>query len=408
MKKITNPKTGFSLMEMMVVLLIISIVAAVSAPMVSKKLARNAEQSDNPWVYPNLGNNIAYNMGGDDNRTAIIGAVSVPTNANNNPRLYINGAGGIAFGDGGTYTGSISLPSEGNIMIGSGTSDNGKDKITIGSGASSKNDNSIAIGTGAKAEYSNSVAIGAGAATTTNNQIVLGTASDTASDTVYIPGNLVVGGTTYLTGYTYVYAPGVSYNHDKTSDKTGDLYLIENSFNESLDLNGNSFTDLARGSTYFSYSSSHGVEKAKVSLLSDRRLKNVGEKFTGGLEELKKLDLYHFTFKKDEKKTPHVGVMAQDLQKVFPNAVTEGEDGYLRIRWDEMFYAVINAVKELDTKITAAVEQVKTYTDKVNKLEETISTQQQTIEEQQKAINELKKNNAEFEKRLAKLEKTVK
>ena len=50
------------------------------------------------------------------------------------------------------------------------------------------------------------------------------------------------------------------------------------------------------------------------------------------IQELKKLDFYHYTFKKDEAKTPMVGVMVQDLQKVFPDAVTKGDDGYLRIR----------------------------------------------------------------------------
>ena len=132
----------------------------------------------------------------------------------------------------------------------------------------------------------------------------------------------------------------------------------------------------------------------KIWYKSDRRLKNVGEKFTSGLEQIKKLDLYNFTFKADKNKTPQVGVIAQDLQKVFPNAVWKGEDGYLRIRWDEMFYAVINAVKELDKKIETAFEQIKTNTDKVTKL-------QTQVDEQQKVIMDL-------EKRLAKLEKDAK
>ena len=42
--------------------------------------------------------------------------------------------------------------------------------------------------------------------------------------------------------------------------------------------------------------------------------------------------------------------MAQDLQKIFPDAVAKGDDGYLRIRLEDMFYAVINAVKELDLR----------------------------------------------------------
>ena len=130
-------------------------------------------------------------------------------------------------------------------------------------------------------------------------------------------------------------------------------------------------------------------------------MKNVGEAYTAGLDELKKLDFFHYTFKKDEAKTPHVGVMAQDLEKVFPDAVTKGEDGYLRIRMEDMFYAVINAVKELDTKIAEIVESVTSLSKKVEE-------QQQVIDAQQKLIEELQAQNAEFEKRLTKIEKKAK
>lgn len=84
--------------------------------------------------------------------------------------------------------------------------------------------------------------------------------------------------------------------------------------------------------------------------LSDKRLKNIGNKFTAGLDEVRKLNVYNFTFKTDKNKVPQVGVMAQDLRLVFPNAVEKDKDGYYHIRWDEMFYAAINSVKSLYAK----------------------------------------------------------
>ena len=92
---------------------------------------------------------------------------------------------------------------------------------------------------------------------------------------------------------------------------------------------------------------------------SDRRLKYVGGENKSGLDKIRELKVFNFTFKKDKTKTPHVGVIAQDLQKVFPDAVSKGEDGFLRIRMEDMFYALINAVKELDSKITELTNQVK-------------------------------------------------
>ena len=98
----------------------------------------------------------------------------------------------------------------------------------------------------------------------------------------------------------------------------------------------------------------HGEFKSfSGNVISDRRLKYVGKESTTGLDKVRQLKVFNFTYKKDTTKTPHVGVIAQDLQKVFPNAVKKGTDGFLTIRMEDMFYAVINAIKELDAKITA-------------------------------------------------------
>lgn len=107
------------------------------------------------------------------------------------------------------------------------------------------------------------------------------------------------------------------------------------------------------------------VESCCPDLVSDIRLKNVGEKFTGGLAEIKKLNVYNYTFKNDPNKLPQVGVIAQDLKMVFPNAVVKGDDGYYKIRWDEMLYAAINAVKELNTKVAKIANRIESDKNRV-------------------------------------------
>ena len=274
----------------------------------------------------------------------------------------------------------------------------GNQSTAIGRNATALGELSTALGDSASATAKNSTAIGVSAVADKEDQITLGT----SSSTVYIPGNLVVGGNTFLGA-----KGGQTAFNMRVEDQYGDwnngvvraLQLGSSDNIKSWYLNQNKNTNLTTLVNGYKsnniYAQYYSGDKTHP---SDRRLKNVGDAFKGGLEELKKLDLYHFTFKNDENKTPHVGVMAQDLQKVFPDAVTKGDDGYLRIRMEDMFYAVINAVKELDTKITALTEQVKSYFDKVDKLEATIEAQQKTIET-------LEKQNADFEKRLAKLEK---
>ena len=113
---------------------------------------------------------------------------------------------------------------------------------------------------------------------------------------------------------------------------------------------------------------------------SDRRLKNVGKEFLGRLEQIRKLEVFNYTFKDDKSMTPRVGVMAQDLQKIFPDAVIKGEDGFLRIRMEDMFYALVNAVKQNDKRITELEKQNK----------------------------ELVKQNQELLKRISALEKKIK
>ena len=108
--------------------------------------------------------------------------------------------------------------------------------------------------------------------------------------------------------------------------------------------------------SYIPYHANNGSFKnpdGDVLWSSDRRLKYVGKDNNDGLAKIKQLKVFNYVYKKDTTKTPHVGVIAQDLQKVFPNAVKKGKDGFLTIRMEDMFYAVINAIKELDAKITA-------------------------------------------------------
>lgn len=80
---------------------------------------------------------------------------------------------------------------------------------------------------------------------------------------------------------------------------------------------------------------------------SDIRLKENLTLNNNALNLIMNVVPYNYTFKSDAKAVAQVGVMAQDLQKYSPNSVFKGDDGYFSIRWDEMFYAAVNATKEL-------------------------------------------------------------
>ena len=116
----------------------------------------------------------------------------------------------------------------------------------------------------------------------------------------------------------------------------------------------------------------NGSSSVGTQYYSDVRLKYVGKENKSGLDKIRQLKVFNYTFKKDEKKTPHVGVIAQDLQKIFPDAVKKGTDGFLSIRFEDMFFAMINAIKELDLKYQAQEKRIDELEKRIEKLESKI------------------------------------
>lgn len=483
-EKPKSKRKGFSLVEMMVVMLLIAVVLAASAPMITRKVSR--ERSDK--IFDMLGtdpNNAVEYVKGRNQRIFMNGrkdgyvgivesGVSIPANSvlfgQNNlfpfnsvtKETSANNLVGIGFGTS-NYLNSVAIgykaaanadtvsignSASGNdygVAIGTNSKTHDKNSVAIGYNVQIRGEHSIAIGTGEKVEdygtdwgwhynAENSVVIGYGAYTSAKNSVAIGYGAKSVegsvalgynarayekntivlgdkNTTVHIPGNLVVDHAALIGRsagrndnlYFRPYAQedgrhfavlnagdwkGEDSNLSMVQDDTDtDLLIVrvgpfstppENWRRRYKDNNRThiNFEDPTRGDN-------------KSYKHSDIRLKNVGEPFTAGLNELEKLNFYHFTFKKDKDQVPQVGVMAQDLQKVFPQAVSKDDGGWLTIRWDEMFYAAINAIKELNTKVCAIAKDVtnlKTVTDEHTK---TLEVQAQTIEQQQQEIKDL-------------------
>ncbi len=85
---------------------------------------------------------------------------------------------------------------------------------------------------------------------------------------------------------------------------------------------------------------------------SDIRLKEVHGQFERGLSEVTKLNPVQCSYREDnELKLPtgnqFIGLVAQEVQKVIPEAVSENEKGYLMVDNDPIIWAMVNAIKEL-------------------------------------------------------------
>lgn len=134
--------------------------------------------------------------------------------------------------------------------------------------------------------------------------------------------------------------------------------------------------------------------------VSDVRLKNVYGDSNAGLKEIEALKIKNYVYKADKSKTPHVGVIAQELQKIFPNSVHKGSDGYLSITQEEMFYGLVKSIQELSAKNNQVEEKIALTDEQIK-----ITNEQNNLLIQENKL--LEKQNKEFAKRIAKLQKTV-
>jgi hypothetical protein len=88
---------------------------------------------------------------------------------------------------------------------------------------------------------------------------------------------------------------------------------------------------------------------------SDIRLKDIRGDYEYGLAEVLKLHTVRYNYKKDNalglpSDFEKTGFIAQEVQKVIPDAVKVRPDGYLELNVDPIHWAVVNAIKDLYRK----------------------------------------------------------
>jgi prepilin-type N-terminal cleavage/methylation domain-containing protein len=416
-------KKAFTLAEMMVVLLILSIVLAAFAPIMTRRSAagkpyywRSENNSAQIYYGTAAGNRVNIGQKNDTNDT--------------NARLIINtgddNQNHILFKRGGTnLLGFLKLDAKDNLRIGGtpltamssppyGTHNTG---IGIGSlqslstGLGNTAVGSNALQTNTTGAYNTALGYGTLYLNETGTwNIVLGGASMHNNTTGR--RNTVVGGISMYNNTTGDFNTAVGY-YSLYRNTTGE-YNTALGYQACEDVTGSNKTCIgnnsgpASGSTEASSTDNQmwlGTSETTVYIpgnltvagtttgpsetwtTSDIRLKNVKGENKSGLEKIKQLKVFNYTFKDDKKKTPRVGVMAQDLQKIFPDAVTKDEKGYLHSRMEDMFYALVNAVKELDAKVN-----------------EILRCAQNDSKAKDVKIKELNAKNKELEKRIQKLE----
>ena len=100
--------------------------------------------------------------------------------------------------------------------------------------------------------------------------------------------------------------------------------------------------------------------------ISDARLKNVTGTYSNALADIANIEPIKFTWKSDTSNTPQVGVIAQSVENVVPEAigrakniaVPEDDTEYLSVRYTELIPIMIASIQELKALVDAQATEI--------------------------------------------------
>ncbi|MFA5952223.1 MAG: tail fiber domain-containing protein [Hyphomicrobium sp.] len=176
---------------------------------------------------------------------------------------------------------------------------------------------------------------------------------------LYGAASNVTGASITLFGRTYSTTEGrITYTaNTNTNDATHSHYFTKYSSGGtttalmSIRSNGNTYV-------YGDYTCSIGIATT-VSCSSDRRLKKDIETIPNALDSVVKLRGVTFRLKDPAKpQVQSLGFIAQEVMKVYPQAVRMGEDGYYTMEYAALVAPLVEAVKELKGLFDGLAEKV--------------------------------------------------
>ena len=132
------------------------------------------------------------------------------------------------------------------------------------------------------------------------------------------------------------------------------------------DYGANVFQWVSTGNTIQVVNSSNGVQltsgATSWSSLSDERLKNITGNIENAVDSLMTLRAIKHTWKSDGNNKENLGLIAQDVEKVFPQVIdknklpsklddeNKNETEYLTVRYTELIPVLVKAIQELKTQ----------------------------------------------------------
>ena len=252
-----------------------------------------------------------------------------------------SGAGAVAIGfhnaAGPLDSDESSIPTSGNttnlgqFAVGYGTQATGHVAFSAGQGTTASGTASTALGYSTTASGGYSTAMGEGSTASGSRSTAMGK-STTASDFA----SVVIG---------QYNSSGSSVTNNATVFNTANTaFVIGNGTSGSL---SDAFKVMFNGDATVS---NDLTVSGDVVVSSDARLKANIASLGSTIAKLLLIDGKSYTMKKDGKQK--IGVLAQDVQKVFPELVSKDDNEMLAVNYQGLVPVLINALKEQDEKIS--------------------------------------------------------
>jgi hypothetical protein len=92
---------------------------------------------------------------------------------------------------------------------------------------------------------------------------------------------------------------------------------------------------------------------------SDINLKNSVEQIKSDTTILKKLNPVSFTFKDDEQNKKHFGFIAQELESLYPELVSNNELGFKTVNYIEIIPILLSQMKNMQEEIDKLKDEIK-------------------------------------------------
>jgi hypothetical protein len=253
----------------------------------------------------------------------------------------------------------------------------------------------VAFSSGTTSHWANN---GSNVYVNTGSNVGIGTSSP--SYNLDVNGNARVTGQAYVQGNLGVYTTNPIYNLDVngTAGITGELYLKGGTGGagqthfpytsgdnyirgNTIMCDGGSANTVTIGSATLDANYRLRIEGKIYATddivgFSDKRYKSNITVISNSLKKLKQLHGYTYNLIKEEStpKKRHTGLIAQEVLRVLPEAVYEGDDGFYGLAYGNMAGLFVEAIKEVDAK----------YNKKIRKLSKQITSLERQVRRQKR------------------------